>query len=180
MSAEGRVLPVRAPNLTDVLRGTVHSLHRKPETGAERGLPKPAVSEAGIGFAGMEGDFNRYRHEERDDDLDMALLLQPLETLDELRGEGWPIAPGDLGENITTSGIPYHELFPGRTIEVGGARLVVSKPCTPCDNLNQLPYVGGTKGPEFLRTMLGRRGWFARVERPGRVAVGDPIRVLPP
>ena len=169
-----------APRRTEDLRGTVFRLHRKPETGEERGLPKPAVPEAFLTPAGLEGDFNRYRHEEKHDDPNMAILLEPVETLEELRREGWPIAPGDVGENITTRGIPYPELLPGRVVEVGGARLAIAKACTPCENLYLLPYVGPARGPEFLKTMLHRRGWYARVVRPGRVRVGDPIRVLRP
>ena len=165
---------------TDGPRGTVFRLHRKPETGEERGLPKHAVPEVFLTPAGLEGDFNRYRHEEKHDDPDMAVLLEPLETLEGLRREGWPIGPGDIGENITTSGISYDELLPGRIVEVGEARLVISKACTPCENLYLLPYVGPSRGPEFLKTMLERRGWYARVLRPGRVRVGDPIEVLPP
>ena len=159
--------------------GSVYRLHRKPETGEERGLPKHAVAEALLTRAGLEGDFNRYRHQEKHDDPDMAVLLESLETLEGLRREGWPIAPGDLGENITTSGISEPEFVPGRVFEVGEAELRIAKACTPCENLYLLPYVGESRGPEFLRTMLDRRGWFARVERPGRVRVGDSIRPRP-
>lgn len=162
------------------LRGTVLRLHRKPETREEHGLPKSAVPEVILTPSGVQGDFNRYRHEEKHDDPDMAVLLEPVETLEELRQEGWPIAPGDLGENITTSGIPYSEFRLGRTVEVGEARLRISRVCSPCENLYLLPYVGRSRGSEFLKTMLDRRGWFARVERPGRVRVGDTISVLGP
>ena len=170
---------VSEPSGRDSLQGTVHRLHRKPETGEEHGLPKPAVPEALLTPAGVEGDFKRYRHESKHDDPNMAVLLMPLETLEELRREGWPVAPGDIGENITTVGIAYDEFRPGRTFEVGEAQLTVAKACTPCENLYLLPYVGESRGPEFLKTMLGRRGWFARVDRPGRVKVGDPIRARP-
>lgn len=176
MSEEGTA---GAPSRKDLRYGTVYRLHRKPETGEERGLPKHAVAEAVLTRAGLEGDFNRYRHEEKHDDPDMAVLLESLETLEGLRREGWPIAPGDLGENITTSGLAEHEFVPGRVFEVGEAQLTIAKACTPCENLYLLPYVGESRGPEFLRTMLDRRGWFARVERPGRVRVGDPIRSRP-
>ena len=180
MQKEERAVRPTADVRAEGIRGTVFRLHRKPETGEERGLPKDAVPEAFLTSAGVEGDFNRYRHEEKHDDPDMAILLEPLETLEDLRREGWPIAPGDIGENITTSGIPYQELLPGRVLEVGEARLMVAKACTPCENLYRLPYVGPSRGPEFLRTILDRRGWFARVLRPRTVRVGDAIDVLRP
>jgi len=155
--------------------GRVFDIHRKPETTGEHGLPKPSVSEAVIVRAGVQGDFNRYRHETKRDDPEMALLIMPRETLDQLQLEGWPVRSGDLGENITTEGIPYDAFAPGRRFRAGEVVFEVSKACTPCDNLYLLPYVGPTRGPEFLRTMNGRRGWYARVVREGRVRSGDRI-----
>jgi len=143
------------------------------------GLPKPSVNEVQILYGGVEGDFNLFRHEQKHDDPDMALLVVPRETLSELGQEGWPVGSGDLGENITSEGIPYAAFSPGRRFQVGGAAFEVSKPCTPCDNLFLLPYVGGARGPEFLKVMIDRRGWYARVLVEGIVRVGDPISSLP-
>ena len=83
--------------------------------------------------------------------------------------------PGDLGENITSQGIPYDDFAPGRRFRVGPAVLEVTKACTPCDNLFLLPYVGSERGPAFLRAALDRRGWYAKVVVEGRVRTGDPI-----
>lgn len=155
--------------------GHVFKLHRKPEVAGEHGLPKPSVPEAFAARTGFVGDFNRYRHEEKKDDPGMALLIVPRETLNELANEGWPVRPGDLGENITTEGIAYEAFVPGRRFRAGAALLEVSKACTPCDNLFLLPYVGASRGPEFLKVMLDRRGWYARVLREGWIRVGDPV-----
>ena len=133
------------------------------------------VESASITKNGLDGDFNVYRHEELDDDPDSAVLLMPLEMLEELNREGWPIKPGDIGENITTTGIPYQDFAPGRRFAIGGAEVQVSRACDPCDNLFLLPYIGRERGPEFLKAMLGRRGWYARVTREGRVRKGDII-----
>ena len=157
------------------LEGRVYDLHRKPEVSGERGLPKPSVREAFVSFGGIAGDFNRYRHDEKKDDPAMALLIMPRETLAELEREGWPVRSGDLGENITTEGIPYPEFAPGRRFRAGAMEFEVSKACTPCDNLYRLPYVGAARGPEFLKVMLDRRGWYARVVREGWVHAGDLI-----
>ncbi|MGP8134672.1 MAG: hypothetical protein ACLQD8_00810, partial [Thermoplasmata archaeon] len=92
--------------------GQVVGLHRKPEVPGERGLPKRPVPSIRVGRNGVEGDFNRWRQEERKGDPDLALLILPLETLEELNREGWPVRPGDLGENITTRGVPYADLAP--------------------------------------------------------------------
>jgi MOSC domain-containing protein YiiM len=156
-------------------RGRVYRIGRKSRIPGERGLPKPAVDEARIASAGLEGDFNVYRHEEARDDPAMAVLLVPLETLRELDHEGWPVRPGDLGENLTTVGLPYDAFAPGRRFRIGDVLLEVTKPCTPCDNLYQLPYVGRERGPEFLKVTLDRRGWYARVLHEGRVRTDDTI-----
>ena len=43
----------------------------------------------------------------------------------------------------------------------------------PCNNLGALEYVGRENRPEFLQTLEGRRGWFARVLTPGTIQDGD-------
>lgn len=159
--------------------GRVVQVNRKSPVPGERGLPKVPVGEARITRAGLDGDFNVYRHEVSRDDPRMAVLLVPLETLEEFQREGWPVRPGDLGENLTTSGIPYEAFVPGRRFRVGEAVVEISKPCTPCENLFLLPYVGNDRGPEFLRVTLGRRGWYASVVREGRVRPNDPITLVP-
>jgi len=153
--------------------GRVLEIHRKPETPGEHGLPKPSVRSARLTRHGVEGDFNRWRHETQADDPAMAILVIPRETIDQLNREGWPVRPGDLGENITSAGIQYDDFAPGRRFRAGEAVLEVTKACTPCDNLYLLPYVGATKGPEFLKLMQGRRGWYARVVQEGTVRAGD-------
>ncbi len=161
--------------MTENDHGSVFEIHRKPETRGEHGLPKPTVPSARVTFAGLEGDFNRWRHETQHDDSGMAILVVPKETLEQLNREGWPVRTGDLGENITSSGIPYDAFAPGRRFRVGDSVIEVTKACTPCDNLYLLPYVGPAKGPEFLRVMMGRRGWYAKVIREGVVRAGDPL-----
>jgi MOSC domain-containing protein YiiM len=156
--------------------GRVRQVNRKSEVPGEHGLPKIPVPSARFTVRGVDGDFNRFRHEEKHDDPAMAVLIMPLEMIEELGREGWPVRPGDLGENVTSEGIAYDAFAPGRRFWIGDAHVEISKPCTPCDNLYLLPYVGPERGPDFLRTTLGRRGWYARVLREGTVRPGDPIR----
>jgi MOSC domain-containing protein YiiM len=155
--------------------GRVYRLSRKPHTPGQRGLPKVAVPAARLTRHGVEGDYNVYRHDVAHDDPAMAILIMPIEMLRTLDREGWPVQPGDLGENLTTVGIPYEAFAPGRRFRVGEVELEVTKACTPCDNLYQLPYVGPERGPEFLRVTLDRRGWYARVLREGTVRTDDPV-----
>jgi MOSC domain-containing protein YiiM len=155
--------------------GRVYQLNRKSQIPGERGLPKLPIREARVFTAGVEGDYNVYRHDVARDDLDMAVLIVPFETLKEFNREGWPVRPGDFGENVTSIGIPYERFAPGRRFQVGDVLLEVTKPCTPCDNLYLLPYVGATRGPAFLKATLGRRGWYAKVLREGVVRTDDLI-----
>ena len=158
------------------MAGRVHRINVKRETAGEEGLPKMRVPKAFAHKEGLEGDFNRYRHEKQGDDARAALLLLPLETIHELNDEGWPVQPGDLGENLTTSGIAYGDFAPGTVYAIGPATIQVSKRCDPCTNLYLLPYVGEARGPSFIRVMKGRRGWYASVLREGLIREGDPIR----
>lgn len=168
--------------MTEVRRepisGVVVRLGAKAKVSGEHGLPKPELPEARIDREGVQGDYNLYRQTQKAGDPDMAVLLMPRETLEELRREGWPVSPGDLGENVTTSGIPYGALRPPCRLRLGSVVVQTSKPCEPCDNLFLLPYVGPARGPGFMKSLLGRRGWFARVLEPGRVKKGDRIVLL--
>jgi MOSC domain-containing protein YiiM len=155
------------------VQGRVEQINVKSRTEGERGIPKLPVPSVFVTRAGVRGDYNVFRQEEKGGDPDSAVLIIPMETIKELNTEGWPVKPGDLGENFTTSGVPYSYFEVGKTFTLGDASLQVSRACDPCKNLFTLPYVGRTKGPAFLKAMLGRRGWYARVLREGSVKKGD-------
>ena len=59
--------------------GQVYQINIKTETSGARGLPKLPVESAMATYTGIDGDFNRYRHEKLSDDRDQALLIMPLE-----------------------------------------------------------------------------------------------------
>jgi MOSC domain-containing protein YiiM len=161
------------------MKGTIQQINIKSEKPAERGLPKYPVEAALVTVLGLQGDFNRWRHEKDSDNPDQAVLLMPREMIEQLNLEGWPIRPGDLGENFLTAGIDYNAFEVGGKYRLGKkVEIQISKPCPPCKNLYLLLYVGDEKGPEFLRTLRDRRGWYARVLREGEVRVGDSIEFL--
>lgn len=160
--------------------GRVAHLHRKPRLGRERGLPKQTAPALTITPDGVDGDFNRWRTEEANGDPDQAVLLIREEILTDLRAEGWPVQPGDLGENLTLSNVPADALRPGVEVHLGTVVLEISKPCDPCIVLYGLPYIGIDRGPAFLRALNGRRGWFARVRRGGTVHPDSPVVLRTP
>ena len=160
-----------------MVQGRIVQLHLKPRQGRERGLPKRVVPELTISVDGVTGDFNRWRTEKADGDPDQAVLLISEEILADLRAEGWPVQPGELGENLTLADLPAGALAPGARLYLGSVILEVSKPCDPCTVLYSLPYVGMDRGPAFIRTLQGRRGWFARVVHGGTVRRNTPVEL---
>ncbi len=160
------------------MAGIVHGVYIKPRRANERGLPKSLVESVRLSSHGAEGDYNRYRTERLKGDPDQAVLVMPMETILALNEEFWPVKPGDLGENITTAEIEYESFAPGSRWRFGDSELVITKACEPCRNLYKLSYVDAIYGPEFLKTLVDRRGWYARVTEPGTVSVGDSIEAL--
>ena len=157
------------------MEGRIYQVNIKLRTPGQRGLPKSYVSAARIRKDGLEGDYNRYRSERLGSDPDQAVLLYPVEMIRRLDEEGWPVGPGDLGENITTEGLAYSAFAPGSVYQAGEAVVEVTKPCDPCRNLSVLPYVGQERKKEFIKALVNRRGWYARVLREGLIRAGDPI-----
>jgi len=159
------------------MTGTLLQLNVKPEVPGEFGLPKRPVPSLRVTPAGAEGDYNRWRTEKGNGDPDQAILLVTRELLDTLAAEGWPVKPGDLGENITLGGIAEAALRPGVRLRSGAMLLEVTKACDPCSELHSLPYIGKERGAEFVRVTMGRRGWYAKVLEGGNVTTGAAVRV---
>ena len=160
------------------MTGTILRLSIKPKTPGEFGHPKQAVPTLTITAQGAEGDYNHYRATTLKGDPDQAILVLTQEVLDQLQAEGWPVQAGDLGENLTLGGVAEASLMPGARLELGEVRLEITKPCEPCTELHSLPYAGKARGAEFVRTMVDRRGWYARVLRGGQVRLDTPVRVI--
>jgi MOSC domain-containing protein YiiM len=162
----------------DSSMGTVARVSVKPRISGEVGLPKGAVPSLRVTLDGAEGDYNNYRARTLGGDRDQALLLVTEDLLESLRDEGWPVQPGDLGENLTLTGIREADLGPGVQLRVGEVSVVITKPCEPCTELYTLPYIGEARGPAFLKAAMDRRGWYARVLAPGSIAAGSPVSVI--
>ena len=144
------------------MTGKVLHLHSKPKTPGEFGLRKPAVESAQITSTGLEGDYNDYRTTKKDGHPDMALLVMPAEMLDELKGEGWPVEAGDIGENIVTEGIPYNALLPDVKFKLGSAVIQISYECDPCYKLPRARVCENNDGQTgVVRPRAGSRRSFS-------------------
>jgi MOSC domain-containing protein YiiM len=82
------------------------------------------------------------------------------------------LGPGSFGENLTIAGLTEATVSVGDVLEVGGARLQVTKPRQPCFKL--AAHIGR---PDFPRLFLASRrtGWYARVLEEGLVSAGDRV-----
>lgn len=144
---------------------------------SDGGVPKRAVEEVDVDFAGVKGD--RQRDRVNHGRPFQALCLWSVEVIESLRAEGHPIAPGLAGENVTVSGIDWATLRPGATVQIGQVTAEISAFAIPCAK-NAGWFVAG----DFERMHHeGHPGWsrlYATVRAPGRIAVGDPFDVEPP
>jgi MOSC domain-containing protein YiiM len=107
--------------------------------------------------------------------------LMHAELFDQLRTAGLVVAPGDMGENITTRGIDLLGLPTGTLLHVGtSAVLEVTGLRNPCLQLDG--FQPGLLDAVRATTVLGpKTGIMSIVLTGGEVRPGDAIRVeLPP
>jgi len=122
---------------------------------------------------GCDGDFNEYRTKHKQSTNDRALSLMTTQLLDIFNDEGWPVMPGDLGENVTVCGDITFEV--GKQYLIGTVILQITEEINPCNKLLYLPYVGRDKKKMFLEMLNGKRGWYAKVLTEGVIIPGDKV-----
>ena len=140
---------------------------------------------------GVEGDghlgetvqhLSRVRRDPTQPNLRQVHLM-PTELFDEVRQAGHVVAPGDLGENITTTGVDVFALPTGTVLRLGEvAEVLVTGLRNPCRQIDD--FQSG-----LLRQVLGRAddgsvvrraGIMSVVRRGGEVRPGDPVTVVLP
>jgi MOSC domain-containing protein YiiM len=137
------------------------------------GVPKLAVREAMLTPDGLEGDWQRNRRHHGGPER--ALCLYALERILELQGEGHPIFPGSVGENVTTVGLDWARLEPGARLALGDEVVVeISSYTNPCKIIAASFVEGGFKRIS-QKVHPGDSRLYARVLRPGRLSVGQLI-----
>jgi MOSC domain-containing protein YiiM len=167
----------------------VVSVHRSPTHEFSKQPVDDGVLLAGLGLEGDAHAGSTVRHRSRvaadphQPNLRQVHLIHQ-ELLDELRGRGFDVGPGDLGENLTTSGIDLLGLPVGSVLLVpSGALLAVTGLRNPCGQIDR--FRTGLRGAVLDEDEEGRRirraGVMAVVLRSGAVRPGDELQVaLPP
>jgi hypothetical protein len=110
--------------------------------------------------------------------------LLPTELFDELRTSGHEVAPGELGENVTTTGLDLLGLPTGTVLVLGGdAEVEITGLRNPCRQIEDFQH--GLLKQVLTRdrdgTVRRRTGVMGVVRRGGEVRPGDEVTVvLPP
>ena len=128
-----------------------------------KGTPSNSVQEANaISGMGLEGDRSCRKGNMR------QVLLMDKETLDEFELE-----PGQIKENITTTGVDMSQTQPGQVFIIGDTiTMEIVGECEPCGKMNVLQ-------PGLMDRINHRRGMLAMVINGGSFKVGDSIRLEP-
>jgi MOSC domain-containing protein YiiM len=106
------------------------------------------------------------------------------ELHDELRAKGFPVEPGQMGENVTTRGIDLLGLPENARLHLGADAIVELKglrnPCLKLDSL-QKGLMAATLDKDGDGNLVRKAGVMGIVIAGGEVRAGDEIRIaLPP
>ena len=140
--------------------GRTESLHVTPSHRA----PVEGLEEARfVAGHGIEGD----RHaSDQPGRQDYQVLMVDVETLAELG-----LKPGDVREQVTTSGFDVGSLESGQQVALGSEVVVrITRPATPCARMDEL-------SAGLQDKLKGRRGQLATIVTGGAVRIGDEVRM---
>ena len=139
----------------------VVSVNLSDNTGEKKSPVKSAVAVAGKGLENDAHAIGGIRQ----------ISLLGIESVNKMIEQGADVAPGSFAENLTTEGVDLLKVDIGRRVQIGQAKLEVSKhgkECpAPCAIFHQ---VGHCVMPE--------EGIFAKVIEGGAIKPGDSITIL--
>jgi MOSC domain-containing protein YiiM len=112
------------------------------------------------------------------------LHLIQAELFAELAAAGFAVAPGQLGENVTTSGLDLLALPRGTRLHLGQGAIVevtgLRNPCAQIDRF-QPGLMAAVLGRDIKGGLVRKAGIMAIVLAGGTLRPGDPVRAeLPP
>ena len=171
------------------LVGTVVAVHRSEAHTFSKAEQASITLVAGLGVDGDAHQGPRVKHRSRvAKDPDQPNLRQVHLVAGELLAEvgelGFDVAPGQLGENVTTSGLDLIRLPVGSTVRLGEDALIaltgLRNPCVQIDAFAE-GLQGAMLGRDDDGSLLRKTGVMSVVVRDGEVRPGDVIEVrFPP
>jgi MOSC domain-containing protein YiiM len=139
----------------------------------------------GLGVAGDAhmGETVKHRSRVRKDptlpNLRQVHLIHA-ELFDELRAKGFAVRPGELGENVTTSGVDLLALPTGTRLHLGASAVVeitgLRNPCIQIDNF-QKGLMAATLDKDAAGNLVRKAGIMSIVIAEGDVRPGDAVGV---
>lgn len=122
---------------------------------------------------------SRVKRDPTQDNLRQVHLLHG-ELFAELREQGFLVGPGDVGENITTQGVPLLELPRGTRLHIGPSAVVeltgLRNPCSQLDDF-QLGLMSAVLERAPDGTLRRKVGVMSVVVADGEIRAGDAIDV---
>ena len=112
--------------------------------------------------------------------VDQAVYAFAREDLDWWTGQlGQPIADGQFGENLTTSGIDVNEALIGERWRIGSVLLEITDVRVPCNDFKNWMGLSGYDNKAWVKrfTAVGRPGPYLKVLEEGTLEVGDELVV---
>jgi MOSC domain-containing protein YiiM len=167
--------------VTAVSRSATHTMS-KPNQGRIR-----LLSGLGVEDDAHKGETVKHRSRAARDpnqpNLRQVHLIHS-ELHDELRAAGFDMAPGQMGENVTTRGVDLLGLPTGARLHLGDTAVVeitgLRNPCAQLDGI-QPGLMAATLDRDAEGNLVRKAGIMGIVLADGEVRAGDPIRVeLPP
>ena len=135
------------------------------------GIPKKFVRSIKVTMEGLEGD--GHNHAKHQTPL-QAICLQDVEKLEELSAEGYSLAPGVTGENLTVRHLNVNALAIGTLLKFSnGVIIELTKVRNPC-------YVLDVIHPKLKEDIVGRCGMYSKVLQEGIIKIGETIQIISP
>ena len=147
------------------------------------GVPKRPIGEGFLTPLGIAGD--SHNHPQIHGGPTKAVLLICSEVIEDLKAKGFPIFPGALGENLTTSGIDHRQLRTGQQFRIGQTIIELTTIRAPCGTLDiygpalkSEVYDSEVKAGNSASPRWAKGGFYARVIQTGPIRPGDRIMLV--
>ena len=167
------------------MNGTVTAVSRSKSHSFSKTTEMSIRLLAGLGVDGDAHMGKTVKHRSRvrvdptQPNLRQVHLIQS-ELFGELKRKGFTVHPGEIGENITTSGLDLLALPTGAVLHIGDSAAVeitgLRNPCAQLDGFQQ-GLTAAVLDRDIAGNLIRKAGIMGVVRAGGDVRPGDPIRV---